>query len=223
MKKIILLFTAVTFVMSSVTARAQLQNSEAESVFNTLEVAYSPTTMNVNFGIDLKFKLNSIAAEWSQARALPLGFPLYVHYGVGLQYTMGKMEIFASDSKLNILSAKVPVNLMYVFEIPNTNLSLMPYAGLNSRCNILAQSKDKEGLDDSGQEKIVTTDLLSKDDMGNEPFNRFVFGWQVGAKVSYDRFLLGIGYEGPVSNFYKAEEGLTVSMRYVNISLGIKF
>jgi folate-dependent tRNA-U54 methylase TrmFO/GidA len=51
MKKIILLFTAVTFVMSSVTARAQLQNSEAESVFNTLEVAYSPTTMNVNFGI----------------------------------------------------------------------------------------------------------------------------------------------------------------------------
>jgi hypothetical protein len=112
---------------------------------------------------------------------------------------------------------------MYVFEIPNTNLSLMPYAGLNSRCNILAQSKDKEDLDDSGQEKIVTTDLLSKDDMGNEPFNRFVFGWQVGAKVSYDRFLLGIGYEGPVSNFYKAEEGLTVSMRYVNISLGIKF
>lgn len=66
--------------------------------------------------------------------------------------------------------------------------------------------------------------MLNKDDMGGEPLNRFVLGWQIGAKVSYDRYLLGIGYEGPITSLLNVDDGdgkMTVS--YVNISLGIKF
>lgn len=222
MKKIVLLFTVVAFVMSSVSVKAQ---SEApESVFNTAELTYSPTIMSFDFGLQMKLKFNSVAAEWSQARLLPVGFPLYLQYGAGLQYTTGKIDIFSKDARFNMLSAKVPVNVMYVHTFSKFNISVMPYAGLNVRCNLLAQSKDKyEDWDEEGEEIVKITNMLSEDDMDGDPFNRFVMGWQVGAKVAYDRYMLGIGYEGPVTSLYKIEDGVRTTVGYVNISLGIKF
>ena len=207
MKRVSLFLVAVAFAMSSVTANAQLKGSEV--VFNSFEVTYSPTTLKVIF---LEFDINSVSADWAQVRALPLGYPLYLQYGAGLQYSAGEYGLLVGQ-KVKFLSAKVPVNVMYSLDLPNTNFTVMPYAGLNFRFNIL-------GLNESDDSK---TNMLNKDDMDGEPLNRFVLGWQIGAKVSYDRYLLGIGYEGPVTNLSNDEYGNKMTVSYVNISLGIKF
>ena len=64
--------------------------------------------------------------------------------------------------------------------------------------------------------------FFDKDDMDDETFNRFVVGWQIGAKLAFNDFVLGIGYEGPVSNLYK-EDDFKINYSLINISIGVKF
>ena len=68
--------------------------------------------------------------------------------------------------------------------------------------------------------------FFSKDDMDYEALNRFTLNWQIGAKVSFNRYIVGVGYEGPVTHLMKEKyDGvtLTANTHQVNISLGIRF
>ena len=76
-----------------------------------------------------------------------------------------------------------------------------------------------------GETESESFSYFSKDDMEDiygKAFNRILLGWQIGAKVAYDKYFFGIAYEGPVTNLYKNGDA-KINFNYVNISLGIRF
>ena len=232
MKKSIFL-AAVAFMLMNVSASAQFMQSNGgskakasvEDVFNTVDLTYSPITEKTTIGDrSSTTDYNGISLNWSQARLMTDKLPIYLQYGAGAQFSWYTDS--SSDGYYNykttttFLTVKVPVNVLYNFAIPNTNLSVMPYLGLNAQVHVLGQKNTSREYE--GETQTYKTNLFSKDDMVEDPYNRFVLGWQIGAMVSYDKYFVGIGYNGPVTNLYKYDDA-KIQTSQVNISLGIMF
>lgn len=231
-------FIAAALLMFSVTASAQFVNSSksssnasiaVEDVFNTAEFTYSPANMVLSYDGDSDSEgMNALSLTWLQARRLPVNnLPLYVQYGAGLQWAFETESETDGDAKLknsmNFLTVKVPVNVLYDFQIPSTPVNIMPYLGLNLQCHVIGSEKMSYTYD--GETESESYSYFSKDDMEDmygKAFNRIVLGWQIGAKVAYDKYFFGIAYEGPVTNLYKNGDA-KINFNYVNISLGIRF
>ena len=231
MKKSIFL-AAVAFMLMSVSASAQFMQSNGgskakasvEDVFNTFDLTYSPVTMKASYeGDSTTEDLNGLSLNWAQARLLTDQLPVYLQYGAGVQFTW-KTDTSSNDyydvkTTTSFLTVKVPVNVLYNFAIPNTNLSVMPYLGLNAQVHVLGQTKASQEYD--GETETTKVNYFSKDDM-EDPYNRFVLGWQIGAMVSFNKYFVGIGYNGPVTSLYKNGD-FKIQTSQVNISLGIMF
>ena len=225
------LAAVAAFMLLSVSASAQFTQSKATSmktgskdVFNTADFTYSPITFVTDFGIQFKTTLNAVSLNWSQYRAMTDSAPIYLQYGAGIQMAwgnIGNIEFLLDDEKVTTLLVKAPVNAVYQFDIPNTKLTLLPFAGLNLQGYLLGQGKGTY-YNDEGDKCVKTYSYFSKDDMGGERFRRIVLGWQIGAKLMYDRYLFGVAYDGPVTKLYK-KDGINVRTNQVNISFGIKF
>ena len=232
MKKSIFL-AAVAFMLMNVSASAQFMQSNGgskakasvEDVFNTVDLTYSPITEKTTIGDrSSTTDYNGISLNWSQARLMTDKLPIYLQYGAGAQFSWYTDS--SSDGYYNykttttFLTVKVPVNVLYNFAIPNTNLSVMPYLGLNAQVHVLGQKNTSREYE--GETQTYKTNLFSKDDMVEDPYNRFVLGWQIGAMVSYDKYFVGIGYNGPVTSLAKKGDN-KIQTSQVNISLGIMF
>ena len=228
MKKSVFFAVLAAFMLLSVSASAQFTQSKGSSikggskdVFNTADVTYSPMTLVTDFGLQLKTNLNAVSVNWSQYRNITESTSIYLQYGAGLQMAWGDFEPILDGAKVTALLVKVPVNVVYKFEIPNTKLTLLPFAGLNLQGYLLG--KGKSTYYDAEGEKITTPfSIFSKEDMGGDRFRRVVLGWQIGAKLMYDRYFFGLAYDGPVTKLYN-KDGLNVKASQVNISLGITF
>ena len=220
-------------MLMSVSASAQFMQSSGskssaavEDVFSTFDLTYSPVTMKATSGDNsATTDLNGLSLNWSQARLMTDQLPVYLQYGAGVQFTW-KTDTSSDDyydmkvkNTTTFLTVKVPVNVLYNFAIPNTNLSVMPYVGLNAQIHVLGQSKTTTTYEDDKETSKMS--YFSKDDM-EDPYNRFVLGWQIGAMVSYEKYFVGIGYNGPVTSLYKNGD-FKIKTSQVNISLGIKF
>lgn len=231
MKKSIFFAAVAAFMLMSVSASAQFVQSKGgskaaasatvEDVFNTFDVTYSPVTAKFSYKNDSEITdMNAVSLNWSQARVLTNQLPVYIQYGAGLQYTWMTDSAGNSKSIDHFLTVKVPVNVLYNFVVPNTAVSIMPYVGLNAQVHALGQSKTTYDYD--GEKEVSKHSYFSKDDMGDAVWNRFVLGWQIGGMVAFNRYFVGVGYNGPVTNLYKEGE-VKVNHSQVNISLGIKF
>lgn len=238
-------FIVVALLMISASASAQFVNSQGgrrsnvgstadvESVFNTFDFTYSPVTMKTIAKYDGSSyteteDLNAVSLGWTQARSILSTLPLYIQYGAGLQYAWQTDKESESGvevkSTVSFLTLKVPVNVLYNFNIPNTPVAIMPYAGLSLHAHLLGQNKYTVSYDD--ETRTEKENFFSKEDMDDDPYNRIVLAWQIGAKVAFRNLLFGVAYEGPVTSLYKySEDGASVRFNYsqVNISLGIKF
>ena len=242
MKKIGFFLASVAFFVSGVAASAQFVNqggsgrsaayssAEVEAVFNTFDFTYSPLNLKAEGDGDSETEeMNALSLNWAQARALTTAYPVYLQYGVGLQYawkTDSENEgDFSYKSTTSFLTAKIPVNLMYCFNVPQTNVALMPYVGLNLQGHILGQNNYKLTYD--GESESEKMSFFSEDDMGEDgAYNRIVLGWQIGAKVAFNKYFVGIAYEGPVTNLFKYDDGdddYKINFNQINISIGMKF
>ena len=219
-------------MLMSISASAQFMQSNGgskakasvEDVFNTVDLTYSPVTMKASYdGESATDDFNGLSLNWAQARLLTDQLPVYLQYGAGVQFTWKTDSSEQYDVNVKntttFLTVKVPVNVLYNFAIPNTALSVMPYVGLNAQVHVLGQSKTTQEYD--GEKETSKFSYFSKDDM-EDPYNRFVLGWQIGAMVSFDKYFVGIGYTGPVTNLYKNGD-YKINTSQVNISLGIMF
>ena len=232
MKKSIFFAAVAAFMLMSVSASAQFVQSKGgskaaasatvEDVFNTFDVTYSPVTAKVSYKNDSQTTdMNGVSLNWSQARVLTNQLPVYIQYGAGLQYTWMTDSEGNRKSIDHFLTVKVPVNILYNFVIPNTAVSIMPYVGLNAQVHALGQSKTTYDLGD-GEKEVSKFSYFSKEDMDDRQYSRFVLGWQIGGMVAFNRYFVGVGYNGPITNLYKEGEG-KINHSQVNISLGIKF
>ena len=206
MKKIYFILTAAALMMFGTPAKAQF--GIGEKLYSLGEVTYSPAVLKINAaGIELEYDtVTAVGATYSEVRSLHSELPVYLQYGAGIQYTVAELDLFGDD--ITLLSAKVPVNAMYEYALPSTNLVLYPYAGLNFQGHISGKSGEYS--------------LFDEDDMGGDPMNRFCLGWQIGARVVSGKYFAGFSYEGPVTHLYNDDEA-KIGIAQYNISVGIKF
>ena len=152
--------------------------------------------------------------------------PLFVEAGLGLQYLTYKDEeddeYYSFEDKISMLSLKVPVSLVYRWDIPGSKVSLMPFAGLTLRFNVMG--KETMTYEEDGDSEEEEVDLFDKDDaekyFGDEDYawKRFQMGWQIGVKASISNFVLGVSYGGDFSEIAEDAKSKTTS-----ITLGYRF
>ena len=171
--------------------------------WNTLYFEWNPSTFDPDVkGADNQ-NFNGLTVGLNHAFSLSTSIPLYLETGLGVQYSFYTVDDYddeddydedEEDEKYWMVSAKVPFNLTYAFQIPKSSITLLPYAGLGLRFNIAGQEK-------YGDEH---TNLFSKDDMEGNQWKRFQIGWQIGLKARLgESFMLGAGYYSDFSEIAK--------------------
>lgn len=166
---------------------------------NFLKVSYSNVAIKASAGgISFTENMNGLSVGVSQARVLPGTLPFLYEYGADILMAFG-------DNKSTLISAVVPVNLMYKLDLGQ--IQLLPFAGLNLTAHIIGQNKDDE-----------YTYNWFKDDEDGDACNRFQLGAQFGAKALYGKYFLGISYQPSLTKFADS-----VNLNVLNVSFGISF
>ncbi|MDE7118066.1 MAG: PorT family protein [Bacteroidaceae bacterium] len=217
MKRIKFFAVAACLAISS-GAYAQFTNSSSHSSsanvntdeWSTIWVEYNP--MNLEYdtkGADDQ-SLTGFSAGYSRAFSLSQSAPLFLEAGLGLQYAnfSESLDEYYEDyeMKFSMWSVKAPVNLLYNFAIPNSSISLAPFAGITLRYNVSGTLK-YETDDDS--EKC---NIFDKGDM-EEAWKRFQIGWQIGVKARFGQnFMAGLSYGSDFSEIAKKTKLQTTSL-----------
>lgn len=205
MKNFKVFLTAVLLILSTSTF--------AQSMSNTWSayVQWNPSSFSGDHGLSLDF--DGLSAGVNKAFPLSSKVPLYLEAGVGLQYSFYSDTAYEEDVKVNMLSAKIPVSLGYEFQIPNSSISISPYAGIDVRGNIYGRIKYEE----FGESESY--DLFSDDDMDGDAWNRVQLGWHVGVNAKFfKKLLVGVSYG---TDFNEISEG--VKIHTTSVTLGVCF
>lgn len=162
--------------------------------------------------------LTGFSLGYSHAFSLTSSTPLFVEVGGAAQFAFHKETSDYDDDSSEttmLASIKVPVNLLYKFELNNSSIALMPFLGLTVRGNVWGQSK-YEYEDYDGKNHSETADLFNKKDMGKDGvWKRVQVGWQIGLKARFgEKFIVGGSYGtdfNDIAKKYKARTG-TISV-----------
>ena len=224
MKKIFVLAVMAMFTLAS---QAQIVSSRSSRVtttttqknyenFSTIYLQYNPITMKYDDGDSET--LTGVSLGFNHAFSLSQSVPLYLEPGIGLQYAFLSKDKERRKDKWNMFSAKIPVSLLYKFDIANSEFSIVPNAGIDFRVNIIGKYK-REYTDGSGSDKSYK--LFSEDDMKGDKWNRFQVGWHVGVNFMYaNKFLLGASYG---TDFSKMADEDNLKARTFSLTLGYCF
>lgn len=186
---------------SSMTTRQVIDEPKTYKGWNTFGIEYLPS----NFSADGHSEsFSGFAFNYSKAISLTQTAPLYLEWGLGAQYSSWSED----DEKIHFASVKVPLNLVYDFEIPNTSINLDPYVGVRFRGNVWGELKD-DYYDES-------YDLFDSDE---GDCKRFQLGMQFGVKARFNNsFFIGVGYGFDFNEFSD-----DVKINELSISLGLAF
>ena len=156
--------------------------------------------------------LNGITLGYSYF--IPLGdMPLFVSPGAAVQY------FFKSKNgiKTNMISLKVPVNLMYSLQVSDA-FRIEPYAGIYGRINIWGQMKDDDG---------DSVNIFDDSDMGDAAAKRFQLGWNAGVNFRItEAFTIGAGYFMDIlklQSYSSGKHDVKTNLQGFDITLGINF
>lgn len=210
-------FWAVAALLAvSASASAQFTNTKSTGGGVSTDISNGWSTFNVQYnassfiydvsGADNE-SFSAFTLEYTNAIGVSKSLPLFVEWGVGLQYGFKSDSDSKEDSgykidiekNFSMLSVPIPVSLVYDYQIPNSSISIDPYLGLKLRANILAQEKVERTMEYRGEKESEddTRNLFDKDDMGgsDNTWNRFQVGWQIGANARFNnKFMVGISY-----------------------------
>lgn len=234
--KVIKILAVAALLAVSTGAYAQFTNTSSSSSstsvntdgWSTIWVEYNPIKVKYDVsGMDDE-SLTGFSAGYSQAFSISQGTPIFLEAGIGLQYAnysdsessyvdgYGKVSV---DQNITIWSAKVPVNLLYNFALPNSSISLAPFIGATLRYNVSGTLKYE--VEDYSEKY----DLFSKKEMDDAEFldgkawKRFQIGWQIGLKARFGQnFMAGVSYGSDFSEIaYKSK------IQTTSITLGYTF
>ena len=179
----------------------------------------------------------SSATDNKSCNALSLGYsyyiprgdiPLFLAPGAAVQWFF-KSESdseslygvsYTEKTKFNMISAKIPVNLMYSFEISDA-FRIEPYAGVYGRINIWGENK----LEFNGESESYN--IFDKDKVGDNVAKRFQLGWNAGVNFRItNAFTVGAGYYMDLLKFtdysHNDHESSTRFQGF-DITLGVNF
>ncbi|MBQ8715737.1 MAG: porin family protein [Prevotella sp.] len=224
MKKI---FVLAIMAMITLASQAQIVSSRSSRVtttntlknyenFSTIYLQYNPISIKDNDGDTESF--TGFSLGYNHAFSLSQSVPLYLEPGLGIQYAFHSKDRSNSKVKYNMFSTKIPVSLLYKFDIANSEFSIVPNAGIDFRINLFGKYK-REYTSDERSDKSLN--LFSEDDMGDGKWNRFQIGWHVGVNFMYaNKFLLGASYG---TDFSKIQDEDELKVRTFSLTLGYCF
>lgn len=220
MKQFLLLLAATMCL----TATAQFSNGSQKNTstdisngWSTVYADWNPTTAYYTGKGDADdVNFNAFSLGYNRAFALSRSVPIYLETGIAAQF------LFRRDSEednkdtdywwkesvsTHMLSLKVPVNVLYKWDIPNTRIELMPFLGINLKANVWGEIRESEEGYDIGyydghygsREYYSSSDsynLFSEDEENGvgegRAWKRFQLGWQIGVKARFnEHFVVG--------------------------------
>lgn len=199
---------------------------------------YGDEYQKVNGG--LSDKLNAFTIGYNRAINVAPSIPLYVEFGAALQYAFYSDEASDEDEGSyytekytvkytgHILTAKVPVSLLYHIAIPNSDFAIEPFAGVDFKYNISGSGKQKEtgeysnrGDDPEIYEETTKIDnIFDKKKCDGHQANRFQAGWHIGANIVYKKAFVGISYG---QDFSKFQDQADLKFNTLSATLGCRF
>lgn len=251
MKRVLLSFVVMFVYIASVAAQGErMSNTFFEGMstrdYNRIAVGYSPLKINWQDKQDENFKqcplTGSISIGYVHGSNIVKSLPLFIEYGATLQYSFGKSQSktkYGSSANYSVNTAKmfsvnVPVNVALRLGFKSNKIAIMPYAGLNLRCNIAGNIKQfkgaviSNGFSASGGSHTTTYRLLDSSDdksaMGDKALKRFQLGINAGVGFTFGKFYVGAGYTADVTKIANnADVDYVGSLGTVNISVGLSF
>lgn len=223
MKRIKFFAVAALLAISS-GAYAQFTNSSSNNSqitantdgWSTIWVEYNPIKMKYDAkGADDE-SLTGFSAGYSHAFCVSQGAPVFLEAGIGLQYAKysdsksayvdgyGKLNV---DQSITFWSAKVPVNILYCFELPNSSISLAPFVGITLRYNLSGTLKYEANDYSEKYDVFSDSDMDDLDFLDGKAWKRLQLGWQIGLKARLGQnFMAGISYGNDFSEIaYKSK------------------
>lgn len=204
--------------------------------YNSIGTSYSLSSLNdekEDYGdmiqkmIDdsgLSEKLNAFSIGYNRTINLTPSAPLYLEIGAALQYAFYSDEIDLDDyheTKItgSMLTAKIPVSLLYHVAIPNSDFAIEPFAGIDFKYNIIGTAKSEETYGKTKKEEKIDN-IFDKKDCDGHPANRFQAGWHVGANFVYKKAFIGISYGQDFSKFH---DDIDLKFNTLSATLGCRF
>lgn len=218
--KTIKLYLAACLLIITTAVSAQFANSNSSPLmskssgttdtngWSRIFVSYNP--MNIVFDYENADDLSVTGFSFGYTKGVSIAkeFPLFIEFGVNGLYGLKKEEEEEIETKLTFFSLNVPVNLAYKYSIPNSNVTIVPYIGVNFRGNIIGKQKlsyngdlgdfSESELWEAMEEKYgikQESNMFDKDDVGKDAqWKRIQMGWQIGVGFNYNKLYLGVGY-----------------------------
>lgn len=249
-----MMISTTSFAQFSQSKSSSNSSNEISKGWNSLYVQYnsigtSYSLSSFDYGdedqkaIDnsgLSDKLNAFSIGYNRAINVAPSIPLYVEFGAALQYAFYSDEASNEDKGSyytdkytvkytgHILTAKVPVSLLYHIDIPNSDFAIEPFAGVDFKYNISGSGKQKEteeysyrGDDPEIDEETTKIDnFFDKKKCDGHPANRFQAGWHVGANFVYKKAFIGISYGQDFSKFH---DDIDLKFNTLSATLGCRF
>lgn len=251
MKKILLIAALALGVLAvsaqSVGGGRSSGGNEVSKGWNTIYLQYNKVGCShkainwyaTQLGWEPKESLNGLTLGFNHAFNIVPSLPLYVETGLGVQFAFYSdshidKDVWNERDKLetkitgNLLSAKVPVNVIYRYNIPNTSFAIEPLLGLDCRVNLFGKATETEThfdyYDEEGVEYKQKTNIFDEKDMKGAGIGKaascFQIGWHVGANFVYKQISLGFQYG---QDFNKILDVYNLKLKTTTISLGYRF
>ena len=242
MKKI-KLFAVATMLVFCSGAYAQFTNTSSSTSstsvnsdgWSTIWVEYNSVGIKYDTKGTDDESATGLSFGYSQAFPITQSTPLFLELGLGVQYsfnTNDNLYLYSYDEdgdikdykkldnaelKTTLFSAKIPVNLIYAYQIPNSSVKIMPFIGANLRYNLSGKQKYSFDGDEDVDEEKLEKDVFDKKDMGSSKatWNRFQLGWNIGVKARFgENFLVGLSYGNDFSELAKKTKMQTTSITF---------
>ncbi len=171
--------------------------------YSRIEVSYNPVSVSYDYEGAEDLDMTGFSFGYVKGFSVSKSLPLFVEAGLNLNYAF-KSEDKTEDeitmkNKTTALAAGIPVSLAYKYTLNNSEISIVPYLGVDFKFNIIGKNKVeydgpeeyKDYLPDNAE-----IDYFDKKDVEDKDsrWKRFQMGWHIGAGVNYKALYVGLKY-----------------------------
>ena len=144
--RLIVFMVAMTAFTGMNAQKFQGQDTKNDT-WNSVWLQWNPMKTHSDYAEFNKIKATGFTAGFSKTFKVCQKLPIFASLGIGAQYAYSKdtklkssneyQNLYRTD-KYRALSAKVPVQIMYKYNIPNVPLAVIPFFGIHGKFNISA-------------------------------------------------------------------------------------
>lgn len=235
------------FVNSGSNTSSKISNNADLTGWQRVTFSYNPTTIAFDDDDYDNLKMNGFSIGYAQGFSVAKQVPLFVEAGINAQFAFKTLDgedsedipggagVDGINTKFTTMNLNIPVNLAYKFTFNNGNTSLVPYAGINFKLNLIGKRKytiedtdmlggiDEDDFWDYAEEYYdikQSSNMFDKEEAGGKDaqWKRFQMGWQIGVGLYHNQFYVGVGYSKDFIELCKKTK-----VGYANISVGYCF